>query len=234
MSKILFIDHREKSGLEELVKKYCIKKELLFQERENLITDYAFANIGIEAKSIPDFMSSMYSGHLDRQLQNLDDNYNQVILIVWGTIDNYISQARRGGKKLSFPRVFAGYTGGLARYSNDYDVNIMTFPDRSTAARFICKRFEKHGTLGKSSTYRLLRKTASEDRRIDILRAAGCSETIAKRLLAEFGSISEITSLSPAELQTIEGLGKIRTRRILHCLNSEEEVPDEKVKMSRA
>ena len=168
-------------------KKYCIKKGLLFQERENLITDYAFANIGIEAKSIPDFMSSMYSGHLDRQLQNLDDNYNQVILIVWGTIDSYISKARRGGKKLSFPKVFAGYTGGLARY-----------------------------------------------RRIDILRAAGCSEIIAKRLLENFGSISEITSLSPAELQSIDGLGKIRTQRILHCLNSEDAVPDEKVKMTRA
>ena len=82
MTKVLFIDHRERSGIEELVKKYCENNSLHYQVRENLITDYAFASVGIEAKSVPDFMGSLFSGHLERQLQNLDDNYNQIVLIV--------------------------------------------------------------------------------------------------------------------------------------------------------
>ena len=44
MTKVLFIDHREKSGLEVLVQKYCEKNSLQYQIRENLITDYAFAS----------------------------------------------------------------------------------------------------------------------------------------------------------------------------------------------
>lgn len=234
MSKVLYIDNRERSGLEELVKKYCDKKELMYRVGENMITDYAFASIGIEAKSIQDYMSSLYSGHLERQLHNLDDNYNQVVLLVWGSLDRYVTQAKKGGRKVNYPQAFNIFHGSLARFHNDYDMSIMVMPDRSSAARFICKRFEKHGSLGQATTYRLMRRTASEDRRIDLLRAAGCSEAIAKRLLAMFGSISEITSCSPKELQAAEGVGKIRANRILLCLNSEEPVADEKVKMRRA
>jgi Fanconi anemia group M protein len=234
MTKVLFIDHRERSGLEKLVKKYCDRKGLLYQERENLITDYAFASIGIEAKSIQDYMGSLYSGHLERQLQNLDDNYNQFALVIHGTVDHYILQARKGGKKLRYPNVFNTFLGSIARFSNDYDMSIFTFPDKSSAARFISKRFEKHGTLGQSSTYRMMRKTASEDRRIDTLRMMGCSEAIAKRLLEEFGSIVEITGCSPKELQTVDGVGKITASRIIECFNSEEPLTDEKVKMTRA
>jgi ERCC4-type nuclease len=171
---------------------------------------------------------------LERQLQNLDDNYNQIVLIVWGTIDNYISQARRGGKKIQFTTAWNTYLGALARFSTDYDINVFTFTDKSSAARFICKRFEKHGTLGRSSTYRVMRKTASEDRRIDILMAAGCSEGIAKRLLNEFGSIAEMIEMTSKELQVIEGVGKIRAERILVCLNSEKPVADQRVRMTRA
>ena len=43
-----------------------------------------------------------------------------------------------------------------------------------------------------------MRRTSSEDIRIDGLRALGCSEAIAKRLLKEFGSII-ITSLVPMQ-----------------------------------
>tara|TARA_B100000287_G_scaffold127206_1_gene119273 strand:+ start:4460 stop:5167 length:708 start_codon:yes stop_codon:yes gene_type:complete len=234
MSKVLYIDNRERSGLEDLVKKYCDKKGLSYTVNQNMITDYAFARIGIEAKSIHDYMSSLYSGHLERQLQNLDDNYDQTILVIWGKPEDYVTQSRKGGRRVTYQQVFGTFTGSIARFLNDYDITILNVNDRSTAARIICKRFEKHGTLGSSTTYRLLRKTASEDRRIDLLRAAGCSEAIAKRLLAKFGSISEITSCSPKELQTAEGVGKVRANRILLCLNSEEPVADEKVKMKRA
>ena len=69
--KTLFIDHRERSGLEKLVIKYCDTKGLHYEMKENMITDYAFGNVGFEAKTIHDYMGSLYSGHLDKQLQNL-------------------------------------------------------------------------------------------------------------------------------------------------------------------
>lgn len=232
--RILFIDNRERSGLEQLVIKYCEKNKLNYQMRQTLITDYCFADVGIEAKSIEDYLQSLYSGHLERQLQNLEDNYNSAVLLIHGTLDQHIAKGKRRGKKIPYAKVFGSFTGSLARFSTDYDISIITFPNKSLAARFICKRFEKHGTLGSSSTYRLLRKTATEDMRIDILQGAGCSVAIAKRLLEQYGSVIEISSLTAKELQAVEGIGKVRAKRILDAFNSEEPIAQEKVKMSRA
>lgn len=231
---MLYIDHRERSGLEKLVMKYCDKKRLPYEERENLIADYSFGRVGIEAKTIQDYMGSLYNKHLVGQLQNLDDNYDQMILVVHGTVDSYILKAKKGGRKLNFVSTWNAFIGSLARFHNDFDISIVTFPDTSSAARFIAKRYEKHGSLGSSTTYRYLRKTASEDKRMDALRMLGCSESIAKKLLEKFGSIAEITSASPAELQSIDGVGKITATRILSCLTSEDPVVEEKVKMTRA
>ena len=191
--RVLFIDNRERSGLEKLIIKYLDKNNLNHQMRQTMITDYSFADVGIEAKTIQDYMQSLYSGHLDKQLQNLEDNYNHAYLVIHGTLDKYVGSARRGGKKIPFQRAFASFT-----------------------------------------TYRLLRKTATEDMRIDILQSAGCSVAIAKRLLDEHGSIFEIASLSAKELMATEGIGKVRAERIVRAITSEEEVPQERVKMSRA
>ena len=232
--KVLFIDNRERSGLEALVKKYCDKHGLKYQTRQNLITDYAFASVGIESKSMEDYMQSLYSGHLEHQLQNMDDNYNHAILLVWGTVDKYVASAKKGGRKIPFARAWGGFIGSLARFSTDFDITIVTFPDRSSAARFICKRFEKHDTIGSSSTYRVMRKTNSEDMRMDVLRAAGCSHAIAERLIEEHGSVAEVAGLNAKELMKSEGIGKVRAQKILTVLNSEDAVPNEKVKMTRA
>jgi len=232
--RILFIDNRERSGLEDLVKKYCEKNKLQFQVRQTILTDYSFASVGIEAKSIDDYMQSLYSGHLEKQLQNLDDNYAQPILLVWGTLDSYVTKAKKGGRRIPYARAFASFTGSLARFSVDFDMQIITLPSKSMAARFICKRFEKHGTLRSTSTYRLMRRTSTEDMRIDILRGAGCSENIAKRLLDKHGSVVEISSLSVKDLMSVEGVGKVRAQRIVKAFNSEDPLVQERVKMSRA
>jgi len=235
MTKVLFIDNRERSGLEDLVKKYIDKKDNLFhQTKQNMIADYVFNSVGIEAKSIHDYMGSMMSGHLEQQLNNLDDNYNNAILLVWGTLDQYLAQAMKSGRKIRFAQAWASYVGSLARYCTDYDIQIITLPDRSSAARFICKRFEKDGTLGSSSTYRVLRKTTSEDMRVDTLRAAGASESIAHKLLEKFGCVAEIGSAPVKELTEIVGLGKVRATRISEVLNSETKIASEKVRMARS
>ena len=80
------------------MKKYREKNKLQFQVRQTMLTDYSFEAV-YEAKSIEDYMQSLYSGHLANQLQNLDDNYNQAILLVHGTLDAYIAKAKKEGAK---------------------------------------------------------------------------------------------------------------------------------------
>ena len=105
MTKVMFIDHREKSGLEELVRKYLDKNNLFHQTRENLITDYAFSSVGIEAKSIHDYMQSLQSGHLQRQLQNLDEFYKKQTRS--GILENvlYRRESKRESSNSNFRRI---------------------------------------------------------------------------------------------------------------------------------
>lgn len=234
MNKILFIDNRERSGLEALVKKHAENAKIEWEIKQNLITDYCYGQVAIEAKTMQDYFQSLQSGHLQSQLENMDDNFNHVILVIHGTIDKYVGQMRKRGNRTPYSRIEAMFIGSLARFDVDFDITIMHFDTTSAAARWIVKRCEKDGTLGSASTYRRMRRTTSEDLRIDGLRAMGCSEAIAKKLLAEFGSLMEIGSASVKELMKIEGVGKIRAKAITEALNSESPVVKEKVRITSA
>ena len=62
----------------------------------------------------------------------------------------------------------------------------------------------------------------------------GCSETIAKKLLEEFGSIVELTGATKRELMNIEGIGKKRAEDLHEALTSEQPVVKQTQKKSLA
>jgi Fanconi anemia group M protein len=234
VEKILYIDNRERSGLEAAVKEKADKAGIKWEVNQNLITDYCYGQLGIEAKTIDDYMQSLQSGHLAHQLENMDENYNRNILVIHGKLDAYVARLKRRGNRTPFARIQAQFLGSLARLDVDFDLTVMQFPTPSAAAYWIVKRCEKDGTLGSISTYRTLRRTSSEDMRIDALRGLGCSEAIAKRLLKSFGSITEIAGASANELMKLEGIGKVRAKGIVEALNSESPVVKERIKITNA
>lgn len=205
-----------------------------WQVKQNLITDYCYGQLGIEAKTIGDYFSSLTSGHLQHQLENMDDNFNHMVLVIHGTVDQHVANMRKRRIKVSMAQMENMFIGSLARFDVDFDMTIMHFTTSSAAARWIVKRCSKDGTTSSGSTYRTLRRTTSEDVRVDGLRAIGCSEAIAKRLLEHFGSIAEICNATSKELMKIEGVGKIRANSIVSAFNSEESVLKERVKITRA
>ena len=132
--KILYIDNRERSGLEEAVKKQADKAKIKWEINQNLITDYCYGQIGIEAKSIADYMQSLQSGHLAHQLENMDENYNRMILVIHGKLDAYVASLKRRGNRTPYARIQAQFLGSLSRLDVDFDLTIMQFPTPSAAA----------------------------------------------------------------------------------------------------
>ena len=111
--KTLYIDNRERSGLEDLIKKHADKEKIKWEVKQNLITDYCYGQLGIEAKTIQDYFQSLQSGHLQHQLENMDDNFNRMVLVIHGTVDKYVGLMRKRGNKTPFPRVQAQFMLGL-------------------------------------------------------------------------------------------------------------------------
>jgi ERCC4-type nuclease len=217
------------------VKRHATAAKIPFEVKQTMITDYCYGQLGIEAKSMADYFQSLQSGHLQHQLENMDDNFNRMVLVIHGKLDSHVGAMRKRGNRTPYARMEAMFIGSLARFDVDFDMTIMHFDSPSAAARWIVKRCEKDGTISSgASTYRTLRRTTSEDLRVDGLRALGCSQAIAKKLLSTFGSLMEIGAASKKELMKVEGVGKIRAQSIMDGLNSESAVLKERVKLTRA
>ena len=71
----------------------------------------------------------------------------------------------------------------------------------------------------------LLKRITTEDIRLDMLCTInGVSESKAKKLIKEFGSVMEIGDSNAEELALIDGIGITIAQRIIDTLNSEEKV----------
>ena len=73
----LIIDSNERGSLYESVKKKASKVGLNVNNQPLVVGDYLLGAACVEAKSVTDLIQSAYSGHLWRQLENLDANYQR-------------------------------------------------------------------------------------------------------------------------------------------------------------
>jgi ERCC4-type nuclease len=83
--KALIIDSNERGPLPEAVLRRAMKKKppVPIKREALVIGDYLCGQWHLEAKSVSDFLESLRSGHLMRQLDNLDANAATFGIIVW-------------------------------------------------------------------------------------------------------------------------------------------------------
>ena len=91
----LVIDSNERGSLVSAVERRAKSRSPRIDvQRQNLINgDYKCGDWLIEAKSVDDLFSSMRSGHLMRQLDNMDANEGNYGLVIWGDIAGYVYRA---------------------------------------------------------------------------------------------------------------------------------------------
>ena len=225
----LIIDTNERGGLCESIERRA-KKSGMFVVRKNLIVgDYLLGGALVEAKSIPDLFQSSHSGHLWRQLDNMDANFERFFLVVHGTVEKYVAIARKNGNKLSYSKVQNELTGTLARVMSDFDCQVFFTSNTSEAAQFIVKLHEKIHKPASKHGAQSLRRVASNDLRLDMLMTVpGIGREIAERILEKCGSIEEMCF--PESLKQIKGLGEVRRKLIVKILTSEEPVKQQNKK----
>ena len=132
--KTIYIDNRERSGLEKLVMRHAAKAKITCEVQENMLSDYSFGEVGIEAKTMEDFFQSLHSGHLARQLDNMDDNLSRYALVIHGTLDKYVAGIKRRGRQTPYSAIEAQFIGALARFDVDYDFTEGGLSDRAAPA----------------------------------------------------------------------------------------------------
>ena len=217
----LIIDSNERGMLCDSVLRKAEKAGLIVNRQSLVVGDYVLGEACVEAKSLSDFFQSSHSGHLWRQLENMDVNYPRFFLVVHGTIDKYVAMAKNNGRRITYSRVQNELTGTLARIMADFECQVFYTPNTSEAALFIIKLHDKLHKPASSHGARTVRRVASNDIRADmLLTIPGLGKDMVDKLLSKCGSIEEMCY--PDALKQVKGLGPVLRGRVIEALTSEE------------
>tara|TARA_R100000005_G_scaffold95505_1_gene77214 strand:- start:17032 stop:17727 length:696 start_codon:yes stop_codon:yes gene_type:complete len=227
MKPQLIIDSNERGTLCESVERKAAKSGLTVARQALVVGDYLLGGACVEAKSISDLFQSSHSGHLWRQLDNMDANYERFFLVVHGSIDKYVAIAKKNGKKVSYSRVQNELIGTLARLMSDFECQVFYCNNISEAASFIVRLHDKLHKPASKHGAQSIRRVASNDLRADMLATVpGIGMETAQKMLKKCGSIEEMCF--PESLKEIKGLGTVRRKLVIDILTSEEPVRQER------
>jgi ERCC4-type nuclease len=227
MKPQLIIDSNERGTLCESVERKASKSGLTVARQALVVGDYLLGGACVEAKSIPDLFQSSHSGHLWRQLDNMDANYERFFLVVHGSIDKYVAIAKKNGKRVSYSKVQNELIGTMARLMSDFECQVFYCNNVSEAASFIVRLHDKLHKPASKHGAQSIRRVASNDLRADMLATVpGIGMETAQKMLEKCGSIEEMCF--PESLKEIKGLGTVRRKMVIDILTSEEPVRQER------
>ena len=176
------------------------------------VGDYIISDrICIERKSSKDFVDSMISGNLFRQLANLKNSFEIPILIVEGK-DIFTS------RNVNPSSIY----GCLASIAVDYKIPILFSKDQKETADLIlaiAKREQREGKKDLPIRGGKKPMTLSERQQYIVEGLPNVSTVLAKRLLNHFRTIRNIANADEAELFSVEGIGRSIAREIFEVFN---------------
>jgi len=217
----IILDHRERSSgiKEELIKQgiEVIEKQLPYADFIIKTKDLNnnILNVGIEKKTINDFLNSIIDKRLINQIMELKKNFDIPLLIIEGTENIY--ELRN-----FHPNSIRGM---LASIAIDFQTPILyTRNHRDTAnlLAIIAKRLEKPRSLPS-----LLKKrkqlTLKQQQEFLIESLPGVGPLISKRLLENFKTIKDIVNADEKDLMRVEKIGKEKAKQIKKVLEEKYE-----------
>tara|TARA_R110000751_G_scaffold175059_1_gene281323 strand:- start:12 stop:710 length:699 start_codon:yes stop_codon:yes gene_type:complete len=223
----LIIDSNERGILCESIERKAQKQGMTVVRQPLVVGDYLLGGALVEAKSISDLFQSSHNGHLWRQLDNMDANYERFFLVIHGSIEKYVVMAKKNGKRVTYSRIQNELMGTIARVMSDFECQVFFTHNTSEAAQFIVKLHDKLHKPASKHGAQALRRVASNDIRMDMLTAVpGIGREIAERLFEKCGNIEEMAF--PDSLKQVKGLGESRRKLLVKALTSEEPVRQER------
>jgi len=208
----IFADHREKGTgvIKELIE---LDIELRLESFQN--ADYILSSkVGVEFKTVHDFVESIIDGRLLEQIKNLKNNFERPLLIIEGVEDIY-----------SVRNVHANAIRGmLAAITVSYGVPILytkNFKDTAMLMNIIAKREQEDS--GKEFSLHPQKKALSikEQQEYIISSLPGIGPSLSKPLLKYFKSVKSVMNADTKELEKVEKIGKKTSEKIREIVDRE-------------
>lgn len=210
----LFADTRERGSqiIKELVE-LGFNIELTRLESADYILS---KNVGIEFKTVKDFVDSIVDGRLLSQIKALKDTFAKPVLILEGTEDIY-------SIRKVHPNAIRGM---LATIAVSYGIPILrTTHSKETAAIMatIISREQEQNQAANYNPHSIKPQSLKQQQEYFISSLPSIGPNLAKELLQQFKTAKNVVNASIEDLQKIEKVGKIKASKIKEVLDKEYE-----------
>ena len=201
-------DHRESPFLIERLRELGVEVEI----RQLPVADFIVStHIGVERKTVWDFLQSLIDGRLLNQAKLLAENFERPLLILEGaglyTMRDVHPNAIRGA---------------MAAITVDFGVSTIPTEDETDTAHLLAtlsKRIEKPPREPPLRPKRIPLSVAQLQRFI-VEGLPGVSAVLADRLLRHFGSVQAVMMATEKQLMEVEGIGRKKAREIRTILSA--------------
>ncbi|MFB6294498.1 MAG: ERCC4 domain-containing protein, partial [Candidatus Nanohaloarchaea archaeon] len=208
---VVVADDRENTVMKELSRRDVSVRSSRLEVGDFLLSDRTV----VERKTAADFVDSIVDNRLFPQLQELVTEFAHPLLVIEGE-DLYRHRDVHPN----------AIRGALSSVALDYDVPILwSSGTEETAELLIAAAKREQEDEGRTVDIRGERSPTTERDRQEFLVAGlpNVSETLAERLLEEFGTAEAVFTASATELQQVEGIGEETADRIRDLLERDYE-----------
>ena len=208
---IIFVDDREKSSS---VVKELVHLDIDVKLQRLIVGDYILSQrVGVEFKTIPDFVDSIIDGRLITQVKELKEYFFRPLIIVQGSEDIY-------SQRKIHPNAINGM---LAAITINFGVPILyTRNSKETAMLLSVIAAREQEDIGKDFNLHRDKKLSSlcDLQEYIVSSFPGIGPILSKPLLQKFGSIKNIINAYEDELKEIELIGKIKAKKLKEIFDS--------------
>jgi Fanconi anemia group M protein len=174
--------------------------------------DYVVSGrVAVERKEAADFLASMLDGRLFQQAKELRRAYQRPVMVIEG-------ETLFGLRQVSDAAIY----GALAAIAADFGIPTLFARDPLETARIIQALARREADSGGGSPSMRSGKGGMllhERQQFFVEGLPGVSGTLAKRLLAHFGSVRAIANASLEELCEVKGVGRATAEHIRKVLD---------------
>src|SRR3989338_6534040 len=189
---VIIVDNHEKNSL---VVSHLIPQGIRVQFQHLPIADYLIKNTAIERKTIQDFKSSIISKRIMRQLEELKQ-YPQHLLILEGI------ESSPYNSEIIHDNAFRGFILSIALEFQVPIIFTQSEKDTATYLALLAKKQPKsHISLRPSRIF----KSKAEQQQFILEGFPSIGPATAKKLLSHFKSLKNILTASQSDLQSIIG-----------------------------
>ncbi|MFH1786946.1 MAG: ERCC4 domain-containing protein [archaeon] len=210
----VYVDNRELKG--RVVKELYAKGAEIKPAQLHVADFQVSERVGIERKSLGDFLSSLVDGRLFEQAKRMKDSFEKPIILLVGSEDIY--SIRNIDER--------AIRGAVISLVVDYGIPVLKVESEADAANYIWQMARREQLdLKKSVQIRGSKKVSSTQAEQEFLVAGlpNVGQTLARNMLNHFGSVEKVFTASEVELQKVDKLGPKKARRIRSLVTSKYE-----------